>query len=210
WGDRIAHYANTVWGYYGMLIGLCWVTPIRHGRLPRGHTYIYMSDHRSYMDIPACHVAFFRFFRYIGKAELGKIPLFGLMYRRLHIMLDRSSPVARARSLQLAAQALKQGDSLFIFPEGTTRHPDPKTLLPFQEGAFALAIKTKTPIVPVAWIGNRKMLSGDGSFRMRPFVHIRAHIHPPIPTKDLDLSQVTALQEQVRGWIQHQITTHEN
>lgn len=209
WGHRVAHALNIYWGAWLFLWGWCVVVKKKSAPLPRG-TYVFVSNHRSYIDIPAAHVTFCRFFRFIAKEELTRVPLFGYMYKKLHIMLDRSSPMARARSLQVAAQALRRGESLFIFPEGTTRHEDPRVLGAFQEGAFTLAVREKTPIVPVALIGTRRMLSADGSFGMRPFQKIRAIVHSPIPTNHLTLDDVPALSAQVRGWIQQQMDAYEN
>jgi 1-acyl-sn-glycerol-3-phosphate acyltransferase len=209
WGRRTAHGLNILWGHWVFLWGWCRLRVVRQAPLPPPPC-IYAANHRSYMDIPAGHVALRRYFRYIAKQELAKVPLFGYMYKRLHILLDRSSAGARARSLQQAAAALRGGDSLFIFPEGTTRHPDAYQLGAFQPGAFALAIKFNTPVVPITLVGTSAMLSNDGKFWLRPFRTVTVVIHAPIIPNQLTLPSPEALSEAVRAVLQPTLDRYAN
>ncbi|MBX3101102.1 MAG: 1-acyl-sn-glycerol-3-phosphate acyltransferase [Bacteroidetes bacterium] len=209
WARRSAHTLNILWGYWVFLWGLCRVRVIRQARLPQGPC-IYAANHRSYIDIPAGHVALRRYFRYIAKQELARLPLFGYMYRKLHILLDRSSGGARARSLQRAAAALREDESLFIFPEGTTRHPDAFQLGAFQPGAFALAIKYNIPIVPIALVGTSRMLSNDGKFWLRPFRTITVVIHPPVIPNTLTLPEPEVLSQALKDILQHTLDRYAN
>ncbi len=96
-------------------------------------------------------------FRFVVKQELFKIPLFTLaMKRTSYIPIDRRGEKAALRSLMTAAERLKAGKSLVIFPEGT-RSPDGK-LRRFKIGAFILAMRTGVPIVPVGISGSHKVL----------------------------------------------------
>ena len=199
---RMAHQVNVGWGWLILTFGLMKVRRHWQGNVPRDGTYVFVANHRSYLDIPVTHLALPFFFRYIGKAELARMPLFGFMYSRLHILVDRSSQSDRSRSLHQADERLQAGDNIFIFPEGTSRHPSPRLLRDFKDGAFVLAIQNRTPIVPVTIINSSRALSNDGRFLMRPFVTIQVYIDAPVDTTGYDLSQVEVLKARIHAQIQ--------
>jgi len=118
-------------------------TPLDTSRI-----YIFVANHSSYMDIPAVVRCMHQPVRILGKYEMVKYPVFGIIYRAAVVLVDRSSPEKRAQSMRAMKVALKQGISIFIFPEGTFN----ETALPlknFYDGAFRLAIETQTPIKPL-------------------------------------------------------------
>lgn len=128
---------------------------------------MFVANHRSFLDIPLCHVAVPRPFRIVGKAELSRVPLFGWMYARQHILLERERTTSGARALVAADHVLREGDSLLIYPEGTTQHGS-DLLAPFKEGAFLLAHRRSVPIVPIVLRGTRQALPPDGRFLLQP------------------------------------------
>jgi 1-acyl-sn-glycerol-3-phosphate acyltransferase len=193
---KVGHKLNRLWGKVILAAGMIRVKVIDNARLDASRNWIFVANHRSYLDIPVCYLAMPQPFRFIGKAELGKLPLFGFMYRKLHILVDRESKMARMRALILAGQRLKQGNSLFIYPEGTTRHPKDVLLGNFQEGAFILSAQNNVPIVPVTLIKTAQAMSDDGKFLIRPGVTVKVIIDPPLSPDGVSMNEIEKLKNQ--------------
>lgn len=128
--------------------------------------YLFVVNHQSNFDIPVLIQALPQFqLRWIAKKELLWIPFFGwALWAAKHIAIDRADSLDALKSLKLAKERIAAGISVVVFPEGT-RSPDGK-LLPFKRGGFLLALKTKTPIVPVTINGTGQLL-GRGEWRVR-------------------------------------------
>lgn len=129
------------------LVGLPWSRDIR-GKLDKNKQYIFCPNHFSYLDIAAMGLnpvnAIF-----VGKNAMEKIPLFGFMYRNLHITVDRSKLTSKYSSYTRSLDALNAGKSLVIFPEGGIVSTNPPHMTRFKDGAFRLAIEKQIAIVPV-------------------------------------------------------------
>jgi 1-acyl-sn-glycerol-3-phosphate acyltransferase len=137
-----------------------------HGHIPVGKPVVFACNHASQFDILIVHDALPVQFRFVVKKELFKIPLFGFaLHHAGYIPIDRSGGKAALRSVQEAAERVKKGTSVVIFPEGT-RSPYGR-LMPFKMGGILIAIKAGCPIVPVAISGSHKVLP-KGSIRVRP------------------------------------------
>ena len=127
---------------------------------------IFASNHASQMDIPILYKALPVEFRFLVKKELFKVPLLGFAMKKAgYIPIDRKDGRAAVKSMKEAAQRLKKGASIVIFPEGT-RSVD-GNLQPFKEGGFMLAIKSQRPVVPVAIKGSHDILP-KGAILARP------------------------------------------
>ena len=147
--------------------------------LQPGQPYIYAANHQSAFDIFALIAALPYPVNFLAKIELFGIPFFGLAIKKMGCLpVDRSNRQAAVQSLEQAAAAVREGNSLIIFPEGT-RSPD-GTLLPFKKGGFVLAIKSGCPIVPVSLSGSRYIWPKGGG-RLQPGP-IKVVFGPPIPT----------------------------
>lgn len=128
--------------------------------------YIYCANHLSQFDIFSFQGYFPLSFRWLAKEELFKVPFLGrAMTNAGAIAINRSHGREAVKSLQQAAERIKAGTSILIFPEGT-RSPD-GMLQPFKGGAMLLAIKAGVPIVPVAFVGSYAVLP-KGAFFPRP------------------------------------------
>ena len=137
-----------------------------YGHIPGGKPVIFACNHASQLDIPIVHEALPVQFRFVVKKELFKIPLFGFaLHHAGYIPIDRSGGKAALRSVQEAAERLKKGTPIVIFPEGT-RSPDGR-LMPFKVGGILIAIKAGCPIVPVAISGSHNVLP-KGNIRVHP------------------------------------------
>lgn len=146
-------------------------------------SYVFASNHRSYLDTATLFFFAGRKMGLVAKKELLKVPIFGPGMSYVNIIaIDRSNPERALSSMAKAKQVMDDGYSFGLFVEGTRALPG--ELLPFKKGAFHLAFQTGAPIVPVAikntdWMmGKRTGVAYAGDIEMV--------ILPPIPTEGLD------------------------
>lgn len=130
--------------------------------------HIFVANHNSYMDIPPIVQLRHQPIRPLGKFESSEIPIFGWVYRAAVIMVDRSSPEKRAKSLRNLKAALHKKTSIFIFPEGTFSMTNKKPLKAFYNGAFKLAIEMQIPIQPILMIDAVDRMHFDSVFSLTP------------------------------------------
>ncbi len=201
------------WHRYGGTLIRLWATlffpisglplRIREEAPRRAQPCIYCPNHTSYLDIPVTASRMPGYFVYMGKASLGRIPLFGWFFRNLHIPVERSQRTSAYRSLQKAAGVIDRGGSLVIFPEGGIPDPPHPQLGKFKDGAFRLAIEKQVPIVPVTIYDNWRVLPDDGRFLIRWQPHLRLCYHAPIATEGLTLADLPQLRQQTYEVLAH-------
>lgn len=161
-------------------------------------TAIYCANHQSAMDIPILFVNLPVQFRFVAKRSLFKIPFMGWHLKRSgHIPVDRGRPREGRKSLDKAAERIRAGSSVILFPEGH-RSRDGK-IGQFKTGSFYLAIQAGVPVVPITLNGTRAVLKPD-TYHVRPG-QTEMIVHPPIPTSGLTLKDVDALCGKVRAQI---------
>jgi 1-acyl-sn-glycerol-3-phosphate acyltransferase len=144
----------------------CWyfLLGIRHENIfespyDPARNYIFLVNHTSYMDIPCLFKAIREQpFRVLGKEEIKKIPVFGFIYSRGAVMVDRGSTQRRAKSVRELKNLLRHHISICIFPEGTFNETG-KPLKTFYDGAFRIAIETQTAVKPVLFLDNYSILN---------------------------------------------------
>jgi 1-acyl-sn-glycerol-3-phosphate acyltransferase len=138
---------------------------------------IYASNHTSYFDVLPLMLGLGVPYRFVSKMEVGRMPFIGTFLDRMgHLKFERGDPQSRLRQAQEMEALLRNGDSVFIFPEGTFTGDD--GVRPFQLGAFKAAVAAGVPIVPVSLAGTRRFLR-DGTYLPRP-TSVTITIHPPI------------------------------
>ena len=168
------------------------------GNLDPNRPHVFMANHQSHYDIFAILGFLPVQVRFMAKKELYRIPVFGWTLRAIgHIRIDRYSRQGAAASYYRAAERIRNGTSIFIFPEGT-RSPDAR-LLPFKKGGFVLAIKAGVPIVPISISGGCKVLPKHKLVLRRGVIKIV--IDKPIDTRDYRLENKQDLVERVRNVI---------
>ncbi len=161
-------------------------------------TTIYCVNHPSAMDIPILFVNLPVQFRFLAKRPLFHLPFLGWhLSRSGHIPVDRAHPREALKTLDDAANKIREGRSVVLFPEGTRSRDG--SMLPFKGGSFYLAVRAGVPVVPITLNGTRAVLKPD-SYHVRPG-QTEMIIHPPIPTEGLTLGDVDALSERVRSQI---------
>lgn len=167
--------------------------------LDRSRRYILVANHYSYLDIPCVLAAIDQPIRFMAKVSLFKIPIFGWSLSRAgFIPIDRKNRRTAVKSLDLAADRIRKGNTIVIFPEeGRSRH---REMRPFQRGAFLLAMKSEQAIVPMAI---------DGTFDVFPVGRWAIHPGPvtikvgtPIPTEGLTLKAKDRLLTESRSQIE--------
>ena len=171
------------------------------------HSYLFCPNHASLMD-PFVLIAISKNpIVFVGKIELTKIPVFGFFYRKVVILVDRSSYKSRKKVYELAKERLRGGISIGIFPEGLVPDYD-VVLAPFKNGAFSLATEFQIPIVPQTYLDCKRHFSwnffkgGPGIFRIKQ--------HKFIETKGLNSKEdIKALKEKTFQTIYKELSEDE-
>jgi 1-acyl-sn-glycerol-3-phosphate acyltransferase len=161
----------------------------------RSKQYIFLSNHISYLDAAILPKAFRQPVRALAKIELAKVPIFGFIYRKAVVTVDRSSPENRALSILLLRSIIAKGISVIVFPEGTfniTHRP----LKDFYDGAFRLAIETQTPIKPVLFLDAYSRMNYQSIFSMTPG-RCRLVYMQEFPVAGLTLADTELLKQKV-------------
>jgi 1-acyl-sn-glycerol-3-phosphate acyltransferase len=203
-----AHQLRRLWG--GILLFVTGLRPhiTYEEPLSKGGVYVFAPNHTSYLDIVLMCVKVPIFFNFMAKIELSRVPLFGIFFRTIDISVDRKNPMSAGKSFALAAEQLKRGMSIVLFPEGTISKKAP-VLSNFKNGAFRLAIENKIPLVPVTFADNWKRLPDDGSFTGSPG-RTRMFVHRPIDTGHLNVADAEELKQKVFSIIESKMNEYEH
>jgi 1-acyl-sn-glycerol-3-phosphate acyltransferase len=159
-------------------------------------SYVFVSNHLSYMDTPVALANIPVQFRFLAKRGLFQIPFMGWHLARAgHIPVPRGDARAAVKTMTLAAQVVReQKISLLIFPEGGRSRKG--EMRPFMEGAAYIAIRAGVPLVPVGLQGTREVLPyGSGNIRGGAVI---LRIGDPIPTDQATLRDRVHLTELLR------------
>ena len=202
-----AHAVNRLWGkLFFPLVGIRFQVEYRFRPARRG-TYVFCANHFSYLDIATMGVILDNYFAFVGKHGVKKVPLFGYMFAKLHIQVDRDKGQSRAYSLNKSIKTLAEGRSVMVFPEGGILTQNPRQLhLPLQKGAFIMAIQQQVPLVPVTLHTNHQLLPDVMPIRIRPGV-VRAIVHEPISTVGMSQADVPGLMEAWRKVVEKSMWT---
>ena len=161
--------------------------------------YVFVSNHRSYLDAAPlfCHTG--RRMGMVGKKELLKAPILGYGMGFVNVIaIDRSNRERAVESLRDATERLRSGISFGVCPEGTRARPG--EMLSFKKGAFHMAVQAGVPVAPIA-LKNSDLLMGKGTGEAWPGT-IEMVILPPVDTKGVETdSDLTRLVERVQSTI---------
>ena len=195
---NLAHIVARSWGQSILTASRIHVTVKGFSNIDPEKPYIFMPNHMSNVDIPVLLAHLKVQFRWLAKAELFRVPLFGFAMKRAgYISIDRSNRKSAFESLARAAQIIRNGRSVLIFPEGT-RSRD-QSIKPFKKGGFVLAVESGVPIVPIVIHGTWRIMSKNG-LMIRPG-DVTVEILEPIETLHYSRATKDELLERVRGVI---------
>jgi 1-acyl-sn-glycerol-3-phosphate acyltransferase len=170
--------------------------------LPEQRAYVVVSNHQSLADIPIISSVKWEM-KWVAKRELFRVPFVGWMMQLAgDIPLDRADRRSGAMMLLRAKEYLAKGCSVMFFPEGT-RSLD-GNLGHFTTGAFQLAIKTGTPLLPIVLDGSHACLPKK-SWVFGGKSVIRLRVFPPLPTEGLSGDDAESLKNSVRALMEQQI-----
>jgi 1-acyl-sn-glycerol-3-phosphate acyltransferase len=162
-----------------------------------GTPHIFVANHMSWYDIPVL-ASFLPRAKFVAKAELFRIPVMGGAMRAVGMVpIQRQNRKAAFGAYEDAANRIREGNSVIVFPEGT--RGDEYPLRQFKKGPFVLAIDAGAPVVPVLIYGAREVIR-RGSMLVHPrTVHV--HLLEPVSVDGLDYDDRDMLAEKVRSSI---------
>lgn len=189
--------ARRVGGLWGRALLWAWGVEVTvRGRAPIGPA-VFAANHASALDIPLVFAYLPVDFRVVHKRSLYVFPVIGwYLYLGGHIGVDRGNPFRARRSLARAAERIRGGTSVLVFPEGT-RNRDDASVQPFKRGSFVLALEAGVPVVPVSLRGVKAIVP-RGLLHIRPGP-VSVTLHEPVATAGLPVDEASGLAERVRA-----------
>lgn len=174
----------------------------------KSKSYIFVSNHISYLDAAIIPKAYRQPIRPLGKVEMSKVPIFGFIYRNAIVTVDRSSPSNRANSVRVLKSLISKGISVLVFPEGTfnmTTQP----LKSFYDGAFRVAIETQTPVKPVLFLDAYRRMPYESLFTMTPG-RSRIVYLDEIPVTGYSIADVSLLKDEVFALMERKLVEYDS
>lgn len=197
---RLQHKVAVAWAKMLLKICLVRVDVIGAERLDPNQPYVFCSNHFSLIDTPLTFASMPREFRILARHKLWRIPFLGWHLGRAgHLPVNRENPREAVKNIQEAADRIRTGTSIVLFPEGGRRHPGQQPP-PFKPGAAHIAIRAGAPIVPMAIVGTSRILP-RGSSHLRPG-RAELRIGDPIPTAGLANHDGKTLIRQVQETVE--------
>lgn len=168
----------------------------------KGENYIVVCNHNSFMDVPLSSPGIPGPNKTIAKVEMARIPLFGMVYKRGSVLVNRKSEDSRRSSYVRMREVLEKGMHMCIYPEGT-RNKTGEPLQRFHDGAFKLAVETGKSVIPTVIFGTLKVLPRKPFFFWPRKVHM--HFLPAVPVAAKTVQQ---LKEEVHTIMENYIIEH--
>ena len=167
-------------------------------------SYLFIANHASLIDVMLMLSVLKNPAVFVGKKELRKLPIFGYVFRKTSILVDRGNAESRKEVYISAQNKINQGLSIIIFPEGLVPHED-VILSDFKNGAFRMAIEHQIPIVPMTFYDVKKRFSWT-FFSGWPG-KLRVKIHTFIQTKGLTLDDLEPTKQKAFDIIYNELVT---
>ncbi len=196
--DACAHAIARKWAQSGLSMNGSSIQLIGVENVPESGGVLFVANHQSNFDIPILIAHVPRDKGFIAKLELLKVPSFGRWMKYIGcVFIDRKDPRQSLKDINDAAERLKSGHSLVIFPEGT-RSAD-GTVAPFRAGGLKLALKAKVPVVPVTISGSKNIMPKGTS--LIKSASVKVIISPPLVPDEFTKMDSTQISEKVRNII---------
>ena len=149
----------------------------------KGKNYVVVSNHNSLMDVPITTPFVPGANKTIGKKSFTKAPIFGWVYIRGTVLVDRDSEESRRRSFEDMKKTLSQGLHMVIYAEGT-RNRTTNPLKSFHNGAFKLAVESGKEIIPTLIFNTKKVLPPSKTFFLWPHT-LEMHFLPAVSSENI-------------------------
>ncbi len=205
-GKYIILFFLRCWAWAFSILSFFWITTKNKNLINQNVPHIYVGNHGSYLDAIAVCIGIPQYFSPLGKVEMTKIPVFGLIYKRIVVLIDRSSKESREESVSALKNDIKKGQSILIFPEGTMNKTD-KPLSEFYDGAFKIAIETQTSLMPFVILNNRTLLPRIEPLKAHPGLLTMIFI-TPVDVKGLTQADLPNLKQKVYDLMEEAIIKH--
>lgn len=195
-----------LWADLWFFLVFIWHKKIYEAPHDKSKSYIFVSNHISYLDAAIIPKAYRQPIRPLGKVEMSKVPVFGFIYRNAIVTVDRSSAANRANSVRILKSLINKGISVLVFPEGTfnmTTQP----LKDFYDGAFRVAIETQTPVKPVLFLDAYRRMPYESLLSMTPG-RSRIVYLDEIQVTGYTLSDVTLLKDEVYALLERKLVEY--
>lgn len=195
-----------LWADLWFFLVFIWHKKIYEAPHDKSKSYIFVSNHISYLDAAIIPKAYRQPIRPLGKVEMSKVPVFGFIYRNAIVTVDRSSAANRANSVRILKSLINKGISVLVFPEGTfnmTTQP----LKDFYDGAFRVAIETQTPVKPVLFLDAYRRMPYESLLSMTPG-RSRIIYLDEIQVTGYTLSDVTLLKDEVFALMERKLVEY--
>lgn len=202
-GGNIIYWLCTLWADIWFALIFIWVKRIYEAPHNKKKSFIFVSNHISYLDAPILVKAYRQPVRALGKVETSKVPLFGFIYKKAIVTVDRNNAADRTKSIRTLKSILNKGISVLFFPEGTfnmTHQP----VKDFYDGAFRIAIETQTSLKPVLFLDGYSRLNYKSIFSLNPG-RCRIVYLDEIPVDGLTNKDTTSLKEKVHDLMEEKL-----
>lgn len=184
-----------IWADLWFPLIFIWHKKIYESPHDKTKSYIFLSNHISYLDAAIIPKAYRQPIRPLGKVEMSKVPVFGFIYRNAIVTVDRNNAASRAKSVKVLKSLISKGISVIVFPEGTF-NMGTTPLKEFYDGAFRVAIETQTPIKPVLFLDAYRRMPYESFFKMTPGRSRILYLNE-IPVAGYTLADVRRLKDEV-------------
>ena len=205
-GGNVIYQTCSYWAdAWCLLVGI-WHSNIYEAPHDPSAQYIFVANHISYMDAPIIVKTLRQKVRVLGKADMSRIPLFGFIYKKAIVTVDRSSAGHRASSVRILKSVLRKNISIFMFPEGTFNETH-QPLKDFFDGAFRIAIETQTPVKPILFLDTYNRMPYESFFSLTPG-RSRSVFLNEVSVNGLSLKDVPELKRKVYDLMEKGLTKY--
>ena len=186
--SRIAFFFWSIWMSVFLPLAGIWRVVKGKSHFKKGTNYVVVCNHRSLLDPPVSAAGIPGPHKTIAKVEMARIPIFGIIYRRGAVLVDRKSEESRRASYLKMKEVLDQGLHMCIYPEGT-RNKTKEPLQRFHDGAFRLALDMNKPIIPSLIFNSAEAMPRKPAFYFWPH-RVEMHFLPAISVEGKTVQQI--------------------
>lgn len=194
-GTEIFRRLSKAWMNIFITLIACPIRIVGKENFKKGENYIVACNHNSMMDVPIATPYIPGPNKTIAKVEISRVPIFGTVYKRGSILVDRKNPNSRRDSFTQMKAVLAAGMHMCLYPEGT-RNKTTEPLKEFYDGAFRLSADTGKGIIPTLLFNTNKVLPGNKTFFLWPAT-LEMHFLPAVYPTAKDATHAKEMKDKV-------------